>query len=269
MYIPNCDFVNDRFLVARLRLDYIIGGGNVPIQEDMEYRSKNLPGNQVRDFYRVIIKEIVEIGEPTTSRTLEALYWILYAKQPLTERALREAVDAPNTEAILAPCMSFIVLSRGTFQFSHTTTVTEFLAEPSNIEDLGAKWSTPLSITKRCLRYLDSPAFFNNLKLLSPITMIFFGRAILYARNGLAAYTAQYWTQHVRDVESELLSDIKDLSHFKFLASTDRRPLLVRLNAWLDVKLTVLHVAAASGLTRFCELCLEARSRCVALTNIH
>jgi hypothetical protein len=42
-------------------------------QDDMEYRSNPLPGDQVSN-------DIVHIGEPTTNRALEALSWILCAK---------------------------------------------------------------------------------------------------------------------------------------------------------------------------------------------
>jgi hypothetical protein len=52
-----------------------------------------------------------------------------------------------------------IVLSTGVFQCSHTASVTEFLANPDNVKDLGAKLPTPFGIAKRCLEYLDSPEF--------------------------------------------------------------------------------------------------------------
>jgi hypothetical protein len=52
-----------------------------------------------------------------------------------------------------------VVLSTGVFQFSHTTSVTEFLTNPNNVKDLGAKLPTPFGIAKRCLEYLDSPEF--------------------------------------------------------------------------------------------------------------
>lgn len=249
--------------MARLRLDYIIGGGNVPIQEDMEYRSKNLPGNQVRDFYLAIIKDIVDIGEPTTSRALEALCWILHAKRPMTEQALREAVGAPDTEAILAPCMSLVVLSAGLFQFSHTTTVTEFLTCRSNLEGVGAKWSSPLDIAKSCLRYLNSGEFrFDPEFPFPPFTRIE-SRSSYYKRCGFSAYAAQHWPLHVHDVERELLSPgTETLTHFKFLTLRKTRFLWLRFNV-MSSEITVLHVAAGAGLTQFCELCLEARARLV------
>jgi hypothetical protein len=150
-----------RYLLARLRLNHIIGGGNMPIPEDIDCRSKKFPGNQVRDFYQMIMRGIVKIGEPTTSHALQALCWIWHAKTPLTMWTLCEAVGAPSIDAILGPCMSLVILSETTdlFQFSHNTTVTEFLTDSQNFEDLGVCLITHLDLAKACLEYLDSSKF--------------------------------------------------------------------------------------------------------------
>jgi hypothetical protein len=240
-----------------LRLDYIIGGGNVPISEDLDFRSKNLPGNQVRDFYRIIIKGIVEIGEPTSSRALQALCWIGHAKTPLTTRTLCEAVGAPSTDAILGPCMSLVVLSEATgfFQFSHNTTVTEFLADSQNFEDLGVRLITLLDLAKGCLQYLDSSKFM----LLEVADRIRYDENVV-EWYGFGGYSAIHWVDHVRDVENTLLKGgIEDLSHFKFLASQKKRNLMLKLNA--RATSTVLMFAAERGLSEFCRVCLAAKER--------
>jgi hypothetical protein len=272
-----------RFLLARLRLGYVIRGGNVPIQDDMEYRSKRLPGNQVRDYYRIIIKDIVDIGEPTTHRALEALAWILYAKFPLSERTLREAVLAPSTEAILGPCMSLIVLSAGVFQFSHTTSVTEFLADPNNVKDLGAKLPTQLDIAKRCIQYLDSPES-GALKVwyepeydpelgfnLASDVLAGWGELAdrMDARGGFgfARYAARNWADHARAVEHDLLiNGMVGLSYFKFLSSRQKYTVMLNFND-MSYTTTALHFATKVGLTKFCELCLEARTGSVQNIN--
>ena len=225
----------------------MIGGGNVPFQEDMEFRSQRLPGNQVRDFYRVIIKDIVDIGEPTTSRALQALYWIKHAKKPLTERVLREAIGASSADSVLRPCMSLVVLSENDnfFQFSHTTTVSEFLADPKNFEDLGATLFGPFDLAKRCLEYLDSPEFES-----------------VDDDGGFGGYAADYWADHVRDVESGLLQGMDNLSHFKFLASKTKRNSMLKLSHRTTTS-TILHIAAERGLSQFYSLCLDAKAKFV------
>jgi hypothetical protein len=250
--------IKNRFLVGRLRLEYVIGGGNVPFQEDMEVRSKQLPGNQVRDFYRIIIQDIVDIGEPTTSRALQALSWIWHAKEPLTERVLREAIGASSTDFILRPCMSLVILSENgkTFQFSHTTTVTEFLADPENFEDLGASLFSPLDLAKRCLGYLDSPEFESikvdhEISYYTPVSRLY----------GFGGYAAKCWIDHVRDVESNLLQGMDGLSHFKFLASKKKRDLMLKLND--RTTSTILHFISQKGLSGFYSLCLDAKARFV------
>ena len=257
--------INDRFLVGKLRLEYVIGGGNVPFQEDMEFRSQRLPGNQVRDFYRVIIKDIVDIGEPTTSRALQALYWIKHAKEPLTERVLREAIGASSTDSILRPCMSLVVLSENDnfFQFSHTTTVSEFLADPKNFEDLGATLFSPFDLAKRCLEYLDSPEFESrevNDKIPYDLAV-----SNMY---GFGGYAAEYWADHVRDVERDLLRGTDSLWHFKFLASKTKRDSMLKLNHRTSTS-TILHFAAEKGLSRFYSLCLDAKAMFVERRNFN
>jgi len=218
----------------------------------MVFRSKRLPGNQVREFYRIIIREIVGIGPPTTDRALQALAWIWHAKEPLTELALQEATGASGTELILGPCMGLVSLSTtGYFQFSHTTTVTEFLAEPKNFEDLGATLFSPLELAKKCLDYLDSPEF----------------ESMEVGRHGFGDYAANYWGDHVREVECSLLQGIEDLSHFRFLASVTKRDLMLKLNDRSTS--TILHFAAEKGLTKFCRLCLDAKGRSVASRDCH
>jgi len=231
--------------------------GTVPIPEDMEVRSNCLPGNQVRDFYRIIIKDIIDIGEPTTSRALEALCWIRHAKEPLTEKVLREAIGANSIDAILRPCMSLVVLSENDnfFQFSHTTTVTEFLADPKNFEDLGASVFSPLDLTKKCLDYLDSPEFesievHDGVSEYTAVTSIY----------GFRGYAAKYWADHVRDVESDILSQgMHGLSHFKFLATKAKTDSMLKLND--RISSTILHFAAEKGLSGFYNLCLDAKAR--------
>jgi hypothetical protein len=256
--------IDDRFLVGKLRLEYVIGGGNVPLQEDMEIRSQRLPGNQVRDFYRVIIKDIVDIGEPTTSRALQALFWIKHAKQPLTERVLREAIGASSTDSILRPCMSLVVISENDnfFQFSHTTTVSEFLADPKNFEDLGAPLFSPFDLAKRCLEYLDSPEF-ESIEVDDEIPYDLPAVSSMY---GFGGYAATYWADHVRDVESDLLQGMDSLPHFNFLASKTKRDSMLKLNRRTTTT-TILHFAADKGLSRFYGLCLDAKARFVASCN--
>jgi hypothetical protein len=220
----------------------------------MDVRSKILPGNQVRDFYRMIIKSIVKIGEPTTSRALQALCWIWHAKTPLTTRVLREAIGAPNIDAILKPCMSLVVLSEttGFFQFSHNTTVTEFLADSQNFEDLGVRLISPLDLAKYCLEYLDSSEF-ESLELADHIRY-------RQGAHGFGGYIAIHWADHVRDVENDLLKGgMEDLSHFKFLALQKKRNPMLKLND--RTTSTVLMFAAEKGLSEFCRLCLEAKER--------
>ena len=240
----------------------MIGGSNVPFQEDMEFRSQRLPGNQVRDFYRVIIKDIVDIGEPTTSRALQALYWIKHTKEPLTERVLREAIGASSTDSILRPCMSLVVLSENDkfFQFSHTTTVSEFLADPKNFEDLGATQFDPFDLAKRCLEYLDSPEF-ESIEVRND-EIRYKAVSSMY---GFAGYAAEYWAHHVRDVEGDLLQGMDNLSHFKFLASKTKRDSMLKLNH--RTTSTILHFAAEKGLSRFYSLCLDAKTRFVERRN--
>ena len=48
--------INNRFLLAKLRLEVVIGGIKVTIPKDMEKRSKTLQGTKVSDIYPRKIK---------------------------------------------------------------------------------------------------------------------------------------------------------------------------------------------------------------------
>jgi hypothetical protein len=219
----------------------------------MEERSKKLQGTTVPDLYKRIIRDISRIGEPTTSRALEALSWIRHSKEQLSERILLDAVGAERTSDILGPCMSLVVLSESNvFQFSHTTTLTKFLDDRKSVKGLGVRIPNRLDLTKRCLAYLDSSEF----ELLKGV-----GR---YSDSyGFGYYAARYWADHARDVENDLLKGgIKDLFHFNFLASRPKRDLLFRFSHRTRNS-TILQFAARTGLPIFCRLCFEAQARLV------
>jgi hypothetical protein len=240
-----------------LRLDHILPGEEgVTFPGDLDFRSKHLPGNQVHDFYRMIFQSIVKITEPTRSRALEALSWILYAKTPMTTSILCGAIGAPDLDAILKLCMGLVIQSdtMGYFQFSHNTTVTEFLHEPKNFEDLGVRLLSPLDLAKRCLEYLDSSAF-ESLE----VTGNYDPRSA-QKTHGFGRYIATHWADHVRDVESNLLKGgIDDLSHFRFLVLPKKRSRILQLND--RISSTILMFVAEKGLSEFCRLCLEAKER--------
>jgi hypothetical protein len=179
------------------------------------------------------------------------------------KRVLREAIGASSTDSILRPCMSLVVLSENYnfFQFSHTTTVSEFLTDPKNFEDLGATMFSPLDLAKRCLEYLDSPEF----ESIEVDDEISYGRAVS-SMYGFGGYAAQYWAHHVRDVESDLLQEMDMLSHFKFLVAKTKRDSMLKLNH-RTTSSTILHLAAEKGLSRFYSLCLDAKARFVERRN--
>jgi hypothetical protein len=237
---------------------------------DLDERSKVLPGNQVGDFYRNIMKDIKTLGEPTTSRALKALSWIRYAKSSLEERMLPEAIGEPlKVESILRPCMSLVILSekRRCWRFSHTTTVTEFLDNRGSLEDMGIKLLTPIDLAKRCLDYLDSSEF-ESMEIKTDSRRI--GTSDILRRYGFGGYAARFWASHVRDVEDDFLSGgFECLSYFKFLVSKQKRHSMLKLNHQSRTS-TILHFAAAKGLTNFCSLCFGAKAASVAqeaLTN--
>jgi hypothetical protein len=94
-------FLDDRFLLAQKRLEYVFGRGSRAISKDMQDCANRLGGIRVGDFYREIIKDIIDLEQPTMGRALSALCWISKSKEPLTERVLREAIEAASTEDIL------------------------------------------------------------------------------------------------------------------------------------------------------------------------
>jgi hypothetical protein len=161
--------------------------------------------------------------------------------------------------------MSLVVLSENDkfFQFSHTTTVSEFLADPKNFEDLGATQFGAIDLAKRCLEYLDSPEF----EAIEVGDRISFNRPLSIAY-GFGGYAAKHWTHHVRDVESDLLQSVDSLSHFKFLASKTKRDSMLKMNDRRTTS-TILHFAAENGLSRFYGLCLDAKARFVERRNLN
>jgi len=225
----------------------------------VQTRLKDLQGTSIQYFYQEIIKEIVELRDPTTHRALQALCWIRHAKEPLTEKGLLEAVGAGSTDDILDHCRSLIVLSKsGYLQFSHTTTVTEFLDNPENFKSLGVTLFNTLDLAKRCLLYLDSSKF-ESIEVgyvpnkWTPISSLY----------GFGGYAARYWADHVRDVENDIpMRGGEELSYFKFLASKTKRNSMFELNHLTRTR-TILHFAAERGLSKLCSLCLEAKARYV------
>jgi len=246
--------IYDRFLLAAKRLEYVIGGGSRPSQKHMKTRSSNLRGTTLKDFYRQIIKEIIDLGDPTAGQALQAIYWVWNAKEPLTEEVLRKAVDAKRAEDILEACRSLLVLSgiNGFVQFSHTTTITEFLSDPTNFEDLGAHLPNALDLAKRCLSYLDSPEF-------ESINVDYVPSYEPPSRTyGFGGYAATNWAEYVRGVDFP--QRVEDLSYFRFLAAVPTRESVLRLNR-RPTSSTILHVLAEKGLSRLCGVFFEAKAR--------
>jgi hypothetical protein len=239
-------------VLARLRLEYVIGGQNMAFEDDMVVRSKKFPGNQVHDFYRIIMRDIMSIGEPTTTRALHGLGWIKHAKEPMRTEVLLEAIGASSMDAMLRPCMSLVVLSENGYlcQFSHTTTVTEFLDNPKNFADLGAELPSPLDLAKQCLNYFNSEQF-ASLRLA--------GYTTASTLPGFGGYVVRFWAEHVRQVD-DILS--QDLSYFKFLASKTKRKSLLKLNRQAADS-TILLVAAENGLPGLCRSLLAAKARSI------
>jgi len=84
---------------------------------------------------------------------------------------------------------------------------------------------------------------------------------------GFGGYAARFWTDHVRDVENDLVQGMDDLSNFKFLASKTKRDLILKLTLWRPS--TILHIAAKTGLAAFYSLCLDAKVRYVLTNNLN
>jgi hypothetical protein len=255
--------IGDRFLLARKRLEFVMGRGSTAISDDMDVRSKSLGGRGLGDFYRVVIQEIVALEEPTTGRALSVLSWIWKSKEPLTERVLQEAIGADSTARILWFCNSLVVFSdSGYFQFSHTTTVTEFLAN-TKLEDLGARLPSSLDLTKKCLTYLNESAEFESLQPVDPVGLLASATYELRdgdydSSNGFGGYAATRWPDHILDTESYvLLRGVEDLFRFEFLASNTKRDLVLKLNH----RSTILHLLADRGLAGLCSMFFEAKAR--------
>lgn len=254
---------SDRFLLARLRLERVIGKGNVPVGAHMDQRSKELQGTTVPEIYQDIMKDIRDIGEHTTTCAFKALGWIRYAKEPLTARALEEAINEStemrvSSEDILRICMSLVVLSESQFfQFSHTTTVTEFLDAGKFFEGTQEGMPSQLHLAKRCLSYLDSPSF-ESLPVgnVSP-----WEKKSVIRLYGFGGYAARNWAEHVREVEGQLLGRGKeDLSYFQFLAAETKRHLMLKLNAQ-TITSTMLHFIAEKGISKLCSVCFKTKAR--------
>jgi len=165
----------------------------------MDYRSQHFPGNEVDDYYKDIICQINMIGTPLAEQAFQILSWILYAKEPLKKRVLLEAIEETSEEDILRPCMSLVIFSPAdeVFQFSHPTTVREFLLNSPKFEFKEMLLSR-FELAKRCLKFLNSREF----ESLSVPHNIYTNFSTIY---GFGGYAAVFWVAHVREVEQEQL----------------------------------------------------------------
>jgi hypothetical protein len=252
--------IRERFLLARKRLEYVMGGGSRPFPKDMEVRSKALRGTDIGDLYRTIIKEIVDLGWPTSDRALSALSWIWKSKEPLAELVLQVAIGADSTADILSFCKSLVIFSdSGYFQFSHVTTVTEFLAEPK-IKDLEVRLPSSLVVTEKCLEFLnDTPAAHVDWLRWDSRNH---GRPRNFSLiRGFPGYVSERWVDHVRDDQCSLFKrGVDDLDRFEFWTSQTKRESLLDIFRQ-PANSTILHFIAEHGLTDLCRILFEAKAK--------
>jgi hypothetical protein len=240
-----------RFLLARLRLDYVLKWKVNPTK--MWKALESLP-EDLNAAYDDVMDRIAE--KDPEKNAFAVLSWIYRARRPLTMNELREALSIspgqktfndtllPDAQKLIEICEGLVLCGPdGIVQFAHFT-VQEYLHLHCN-----SKLLPEAELAKTCLTYLGFEEF----------DRIYDGD-IAWRASSFGRYAMYHWVKHTRgEAEKEHEVQKAFLSLFENEKTTNQRLLRSRRShGYLyDADKTLLHVSAVCGLATLCRLSLE------------
>ena len=194
---------------------------------------------------------------------LEALVVEEYSQNASGDEELDAILEYMGTPTeIVDACKGLVLYEElsGSVRFSHET-IKGFIKS-----DLEAKLVAQTSLAKTCLTYLGSKVFD------VPCTdrTIFKGRITTYK---FSRYASQYWTDHIRGDEEEILQDMvvdtfgligrrESMGQIKIYSESSWGQ-FIRSTGW-----SLLHVVAASGFVTICRRVLYGNDHMYIVSSV-
>ncbi|KAI9855731.1 MAG: hypothetical protein M1824_005891 [Vezdaea acicularis] len=255
--------VRGMFLLARLHMDMI---ANKQTRNAVVQATEHLP-NGLDNTYEEALQRIDHQNVEDRKLATRILYWITYAKTPLSMIELQHALaimpeaskldggDIVDGEILLSICAGLVSIEQesGLVRLVHYTTQ-DFFKRIREDRFPDAR----MEIAQHCLTYLLFDAFAKGFCSTDD------DLEVRLRENPLLRYAAQYWSEHTRgDMEHALqkliLRFLKDRSRVSCYIQVTHSPIYRNhgYSQQFPKEVSGLHVAASSGLRTVTQLLLD------------